>query len=119
MNTILFQSANVLDVTSLQIKSGQDVWVENGLIKSVVPHQPDVFIASGTKVVKAQGKTLMPGLIDCHSHMATDSGVNEGPQAVTAEVRIGDFINAEDVTMYRQLAGGLTANWRRSRLSVN
>jgi imidazolonepropionase-like amidohydrolase len=66
MNTILFQSANVLDVTSLQIKSGQDVWVENGLIKSVVPHQPDVFIASGTKVVKAQGKTLMPGLIDCH-----------------------------------------------------
>ena len=69
MNTILFQSANVLDVTSLQIKSGQDVWVENGLIKSVVPHQPDVFIASGTKVVKAQGKTLMPGLIDCHVHV--------------------------------------------------
>ena len=69
MNTILFQSANVLDVTSLQLKAGQDVWVENGLIKSVVPHQPDVFIASGTKVIKAQGKTLMPGLIDCHVHV--------------------------------------------------
>ncbi len=69
MNTILFQAANVLDVASLQFKIGQDVWVENGLIKSVGPHQPDVFIASDTKVVKAEGKTLMPGLIDCHVHV--------------------------------------------------
>ena len=69
MNTILFQAANVLDVASLQFKTAQDVWVENGLIKSVGPHQPDVFIASDTKVVKAEGKTLMPGLIDCHVHV--------------------------------------------------
>ena len=69
MNTILFQSANVLDVASLHFKIGQDVWVENGLIKSVGPHQPDAFIASDTKVVKAEGKTLMPGLIDCHVHV--------------------------------------------------
>ena len=69
MNTILFQAANVLDVASLQLKTGQDVWVENGLIKSVGPHQPDAFIASDTKVVKAEGKTLMPGLIDCHVHV--------------------------------------------------
>ncbi len=40
--------------------------------------------------------------------MATDSGVNEATQAVTAEVRIGDFIDASDITIYRQLAGGLT-----------
>jgi imidazolonepropionase-like amidohydrolase len=69
MSAILFQSANVLDVESLTMKSHQDVWVENGLIKSVVPHQPDVFIADSTKVVKANGKTLMPGLIDCHVHV--------------------------------------------------
>jgi imidazolonepropionase-like amidohydrolase len=69
MSTILFQSANVLDVESLQLKSNQDVWVENGMIKAVVPHQADVFIADSTKVVKAQGKTLMPGLIDCHVHV--------------------------------------------------
>jgi imidazolonepropionase-like amidohydrolase len=29
---------------------------------------------------------------------------------VTAEVRIGDFIDANDVTIYRQLAGGLTTS---------
>jgi len=69
MKTFLFQSANVLDVETLQLNSKQDVWVENGLIKSVTPHQPDVFIPDSTTVVKAQGKTLMPGLIDCHVHV--------------------------------------------------
>jgi len=69
MTTFLFQSANVLDVETLQLNSNQDVWVEHGLIKSVTPHQPDVFIPDSTTVVKAQGKTLMPGLIDCHVHV--------------------------------------------------
>lgn len=69
MNTILFQSANVLDVASLQIKIGLDVWVENGLIRSVGPHQPAALIPASAEVVAAQGKTLMPGLIDCHVHI--------------------------------------------------
>jgi len=42
--------------------------------------------------------------------MATDGGVNEGTQAVTCEVRIGDFIDADDITIYRQLAGGVTSS---------
>jgi N-acetylglucosamine-6-phosphate deacetylase len=52
---------------------------------------------------------ISPGLIDCHSHMASDSGINEATQAITAEVRIADFIDASDITIYRQLAGGLTS----------
>jgi N-acetylglucosamine-6-phosphate deacetylase len=60
-------------------------------------------------VVDLAGKAITPGIIDCHSHMATDGGINEGSQAITAEVRIGDFIDADDITIYRQLAGGVTA----------
>ncbi|MBL8890202.1 MAG: amidohydrolase family protein [Planctomycetaceae bacterium] len=65
-------------------------------------------LPEGTIVIEGQGRHLSPGLIDCHSHMATDSGVNEGTQSITAEVRIGDFIDCNDITIYRQLAGGLT-----------
>jgi len=36
--------------------------------------------------------------------------VNEGSQASTAEVRIGDVVNSEDVNIYRQLAGGVTTS---------
>ncbi len=63
----------------------------------------------GAVVIDGKGKHVTAGIIDCHSHMATDGGVNEVGQAVTAEVRIGDFIDANDYTIYCQLGGGVTA----------
>jgi imidazolonepropionase-like amidohydrolase len=69
----------------------------------------DVAIPDGAEVIDATGRHITPGIIDCHSHMATDGGVNESTQAITAEVRVGDFIDGDDITIYRQLAGGVTA----------
>lgn len=68
----------------------------------------DVAIPEGAIVVDAAGKQITPGIIDCHSHMASDGGINEPTQAITAEVRIGDFVDPDDITIYRQLAGGVT-----------
>ena len=56
------------------------------------------------------GMHVTPGIIDEHSHIAISRGVNEGSQASTAEVRIGDSVNSEDVNIYRQLAGGVTTS---------
>jgi imidazolonepropionase-like amidohydrolase len=36
--------------------------------------------------------------------------VNEGGQSVTAEVRIGDNLDPEDINIYRQLSGGVTTS---------
>ncbi|MFM9063682.1 MAG: amidohydrolase, partial [Pirellula sp.] len=83
-----------------------DMIVRNGKIEAI---GIDLPVPEGATIIDGSKYEVSPGLIDCHSHMATDSGVNEGTQAVTAEVRIGDFINAEDITIYRQLAGGLTS----------
>ncbi|HEV8479308.1 MAG TPA: amidohydrolase family protein [Candidatus Eisenbacteria bacterium] len=68
----------------------------------------NVSIPKGATIVDATGKHISPGIIDCHSHSATDGGVNEGGQTVTAEVRIGDFLDEDDVNIYRELAGGTT-----------
>jgi imidazolonepropionase-like amidohydrolase len=70
----------------------------------------DVEIPTDADVIDVRGMHITPGIIDCHSHMATDGGVNEGTQSVTCEVRIGDFIDADDITIYRQLAGGVTTS---------
>ncbi len=66
-------------------------------------------LPEGTVTIDLAGRHLTPGVIDCHSHMATDGGVNESGQTITAEVRIGDFIDPSDITIYRQLAGGVTS----------
>src|SRR5690606_4381898 len=64
--------------------------------------------AVGARVIDGTGKHLSPGIIDEHSHAAL-SGVNEGSQANTGEVRMEDAIDSEDINIYRQLAGGVVA----------
>jgi imidazolonepropionase-like amidohydrolase len=54
------------------------------------------------------GKHIAPGIIDCHSHTGISRGVNEGGQAVTAEVRIADVTDPDAISWYRQLAAGVT-----------
>jgi len=98
---------------------GATVWTqsERGVIENavllvrdgkIVAVGRDVEAPAGARVVDAGGKHVTPGLIDCHSHTAIRGGVNEGSNNVTAEVRIADVIDPDDINIYRQLAGGLT-----------
>ena len=83
-----------------------DVLMRAGKVSAV---GPDLAAPSGSLVIDATGKHLTPGLIDAHSHVAMARGNNEFSHSVTAEVRVADIIDATDMTIYRQLAGGTTA----------
>ncbi len=88
------------------ILEGYDVLVRNGKIARIGKD----LKADGAVVIDGTGKHLTAGIIDEHSHIAINKGVNEGTQAITSEVRIGDVVNSEDVNIYRQLAGGVTTS---------
>ncbi|MFG0265217.1 MAG: amidohydrolase family protein [Rhodopirellula sp. JB055] len=111
VNRVLFQGALVWtceDRDDLAVpETPMDVLVEDGRIVAVEEHIA-VPIGEDCTIIDASGKHITPGLIDCHSHAATDGGINESGQVVTSEVRIGDFIDNTDMTIYRQLAGGVT-----------
>ena len=62
----------------------------------------------GAALIDGSGLHLAPGVIDCHSHMAIERGINEGTLSITAEVDISDSVNADDLTIWRALAGGVT-----------
>lgn len=85
-----------------------DLLVEDGRIVYVGPRRewPE---ASERLVIDATGKHITPGLIDAHSHTGISGGVNEMGQVNTAEVRVADVVDPDDINWYRQLAGGLTA----------
>ena len=91
---------------------GPDGIIDDGTLLidkgEIVAVGKDIEIPEGTDVIDARGMHISPGIIDCHSHMATDGGINEFTQAITCEVRVGDFVDANDMTIYRQLAGGVT-----------
>jgi len=83
-----------------------DVLIGNGKILQVGKN----IAAKDAKVIDGTGKHITSGIIDEHSHIAASNGVNEGTQAVSAEVRIGDIINNQDINIYRQLSGGVTTS---------
>ena len=39
----------------------------------------------------------MPGIIDCHSHIAVEGGVNEAGPAVSSMANIADVLNPDDI----------------------
>ncbi|MCA9215857.1 MAG: amidohydrolase family protein [Planctomycetales bacterium] len=106
-SVVAFTNATVWSCGESDISlNNATVLVQDGVIIAV---GTDVEIPSSAVRVNCEGKHISPGIIDCHSHMATDGGINEGSQAITSEVRVGDFIDANDMNIYRQLAGGVTA----------
>jgi imidazolonepropionase-like amidohydrolase len=84
-----------------------DVLLRNGKIAAIAKIL-DV-VDQSTIVIDGTGMHLTPGIIDEHSHISIARGVNEGSHAITAEVRIGDVLKNDDINIYRQLAGGVTA----------
>src|ERR1700730_8458439 len=63
---------------------------------------------AGVAVIDAAGMVAMPGIIDTHSHIAVQGGVNEGTLSVVPEVRVKDVVTGDDIAIYRALAGGTT-----------
>jgi len=104
---VVFQNATVWTCGPQGILEHASVLIRAGRIWKV---GRKIRVPGKAVVVDATGMHISPGIIDCHSHFATDGGVNESGQAVTAEVRIGDFIDCDDINIYRQLAGGVTSS---------
>ncbi|MCG9747101.1 amidohydrolase family protein [Shewanella sp. Isolate8] len=87
------------------VLEGYDLLIRDGRIEKI---GQSLKTPSGYQTLDATGKHLSAGIIDEHSHIALNGGTNEDTDAVTAEVRIGDVINPDDIAIYRALAGGVT-----------
>jgi imidazolonepropionase-like amidohydrolase len=105
--TTVFENVTIWTNDSKGIIQEGYVVVQNGVITSVGTTKPNY--PPDAKIVNGRGLHLTSGIIDEHSHIAISRGVNEGGQSVSAEVSIGDVVFPEDISIYRQLAGGVTA----------
>ncbi len=101
---MLFKNATVWTSEAEGILIETDVLVKNGEIFKIGKN----LNPEDAKVIDATGKHVTAGIIDEHSHIAALS-INEGGHNSSAEVSIEDVIDAEDVDIYRNLAGGVTS----------
>ncbi len=103
--TILIKNATVWTNEKEGVLQNADVLIKNGKIASVGKGLSD----ASARVIDGTGKHVTAGIIDEHSHIAAAS-INEGAQSVSAEVRIADNLNPDDINIYRQLSGGVTSS---------
>ncbi|HUP43954.1 MAG TPA: amidohydrolase family protein [Thermoanaerobaculia bacterium] len=97
-------NATVLTVTNGVIERGT-VLIRGSKIAAV---GSNVTVPAGAHVIDASGRYLFPGIIDTHSHAAVEGRVNEASLPNTGMVRVADALTADDISAYRQLAGGTT-----------
>lgn len=83
--------------TDVKVSKGKIVQVGSGIT------------AGDAKVIDGSNLHLTSGIIDEHTHIGLTRGVNESGSNNSAEVRMSDAIDPDDVNFYRQLAGGVTA----------
>src|SRR6202451_1091399 len=101
---ILIQNATILTVSHGTIEHGS-ILIKDGKIAEV---GDSVKAPKDAQVIDANGQFVMPGIIDCHSHIAIDGNVNEGSISVSSIANTADVLNPEDIDIYRDLAGGVT-----------
>ena len=102
---LLIRNATILTVTHGTLEKG-DLLIKDGKIAAV---GSGLKAPADAQVIDADGLFVMPGIIDCHSHIAVDGDVNEGSVSVSSMVNIADVLNSDDPAIYRDLAGGVTA----------
>lgn len=100
---VAFTNARIIPIVGAPIERGTVV-VQNGKIIAV---GANVQAPSGATIVDATGKTIMPGLVDSHSHIGDGSGA-DASSPIQPDVRLLDGVNARAASIQRAQSGGIT-----------
>lgn len=100
-----FRGGTIYPIASAPIQNG--VLLVQGDKILAVGAEGSVAIPEGATIHDAAGKTIMPGLVDSHSHIGGGDG-GDRSAALHPSVRILDAIDAQDDGIKRARAGGIT-----------
>src|SRR5688572_22238924 len=85
---LVFRGVDVFDGVRLTRRA--TVIVRDGMIRAV---GPDAVVPPGAEIVEGRGRTLLPGLLDAHTHLGTTFGATFLADAlrfgVTTELEMG------------------------------
>lgn len=98
-------NAKIIPIIGQPIEQGI-LLVQNGKITAVGDART-VRLSSDVQLVDLKGKTIMPGLVDTHSHIGEGSGADSSAP-MQPDVRLLDGINARSTGFQRAQSGGIT-----------
>jgi imidazolonepropionase-like amidohydrolase len=100
-----FVGARIIPVVGQPIDNGVLI-IQKGKIIAVGARNA-VKIPNDATQTDVSGKTIMPGLVDTHSHIGEGAGA-DGSAPIQPDVRLLDGINVRSNSIQRAQAGGIT-----------
>ena len=98
-------NARIIPIVGQPIEQGI-LLVQNGKITAVGDART-VRLSADVVQIDLQGKTIMPGLVDSHSHIGEPAGA-DGSAPIQPDVRILDSVNPRSGSIQRAQSGGIT-----------
>ncbi len=102
---VAFINARIIPIVGQPIEQGI-LLVQNGKITAVGDART-VRLSSDVTIVDLAGKTIMPGIVDTHSHIGGPAGA-DSTAPIQPDVRILDSVNPQASSIQRAQAGGIT-----------
>ncbi len=100
------KAGKILTVTKGTINHGV-ILIEDGVFKAV-KRATDVDISEEYEIIDASDKWVMPGMVEIHSHLAGEGGLNDMVVPTNPGLRIADVIDPEDWNIPQAVASGVT-----------
>ena len=95
---LILKAAHLLDVRNGKVESPARLWLQNGRIQAGAP-------PAGADTLDLGERTLMPGLIDCHTHLLIPAGIGELAYLKRSQ---GDLLLDGVVNAHKVLEAGFT-----------
>ena len=109
--SILLQNVRVFDVSAGEMSGSQDILIADGRIASI---GNDLSPGSNTETIECEGKYAVPGLFDCHVHLAHLT--NKGGD--TLQTALAGFVS-RGVTHVRDVGGPIDVLHRLNELTAS
>ena len=101
---VAYLNARIIPIVGQPIEQGVLI-VQNGKITAIGDAR--TVRLGNVEIVDLKGKTIMPGLVDTHSHIGEGAGA-DGSGPAQPETRVMDAINVRSSSIQTAQAGGLT-----------